>query len=164
MSISAVSSSLATGLSQANPPNLFKQLQQDFKQLNESLQSGDLSAAQQAYTSIQKLMGSNVTGSQQASGSTTNPIQSDFAALGQALQSGDLSTAQSAFTQLQQDLQAQTPSAAQSASPQSTQGTHHHHHHHNAGASSSDTSSSSTGTTTTIGGTSSTNSTISLIG
>jgi hypothetical protein len=116
MSISSVTSSLATGLSQANPPNLFKQLQQDFKQLNESLQSGDLSGAQQAYTSIQKLMGNDVTASQtQASGSTANPVQNDFAAPGQALQSGDLSTTQSAFTQLQQNLQAQVPSATQSA-------------------------------------------------
>jgi outer membrane protein assembly factor BamD (BamD/ComL family) len=97
-SISALSSNLVADLSQQQNP--FQQVRQDFKQLSSALQSGNLSDAQSAYSSIQSLLSSQSGGS---NGSST--ILSDFSALGQALQSGNLGQAQSAFSQLQTDAQ-----------------------------------------------------------
>jgi outer membrane protein assembly factor BamD (BamD/ComL family) len=93
-SVSALSSNLVADLSQQQNP--FQQVRQDFKQLSSALQSGNLSDAQSAYSSIQSLLSSQSGGS---NGSST--ILSDFSALGQALQSGNLGQAQSAFSQLQ---------------------------------------------------------------
>jgi outer membrane protein assembly factor BamD (BamD/ComL family) len=107
MSISALSSNLVSDLSQQQNP--FQQVKQDFKQLASALQSGDLSDAQSAFSSIQTLLQSqSPSGSPALAGSKT--IQSDFSQLGQALQSGDLSQATSAFSQLKTDVQASSPS------------------------------------------------------
>ena len=105
MSIDAVTSSLlsATSSTANNPQTLFKQL-------SDSLSSGDLAGAKAAYQSLQQLAPQG-----QAQNSDPN---SPFAALGKALQSGDLTGAQSAFSQLQ---------AAH-------KGHHGHHHHHGGGA------------------------------
>jgi outer membrane protein assembly factor BamD (BamD/ComL family) len=65
-----------------------------FEQLASSLQSGNLSAAQQAYTSL----AASFQNSPRAQ--STNPLSADFQALGQALQSGNLSAAQQAFSTL----------------------------------------------------------------
>lgn len=108
MSISALSSSLITDLSQQQNP--FKEIRQDFKQLASALQSGDLSGAQSAYANIQQVLQANQGTATGSSGSNT--LQNDFAAVGQALQSGDLSQAQSAFSQLQSDFQAGRQSSA----------------------------------------------------
>lgn len=105
MSISALSSSLISDLSQPQNENPFRQVRQDFRQLASSLQSGDLSGAQSAFSNIQQLLQGN-----QGSSTSSTP-QNDFAALGQALQSGSLSQAQSAFSQLQSDLRAGPPAA-----------------------------------------------------
>ncbi len=94
MSISALSSNLVTDLSQPQWQNPFKEIRQDFQQLASALQSGDLSGAQTAYSSIQQLLQANTNSS---SSSSPNTLQSDFAALGQALSSGSLTQAQSAF-------------------------------------------------------------------
>jgi outer membrane protein assembly factor BamD (BamD/ComL family) len=110
MSISALSSSLISDLSQSQNQNPFRQLRQDFRELASALQSGDLSGAQSAFSNIQQLLQG------QQGSSTSSTTQNDFAALGQALQSGSLSQAQSAFSQLQSDLQA-GPAAGQ-APPQ----------------------------------------------
>lgn len=106
MSIDSVTSSLlsASTTPSANPGALFKQL-------SDSLSSGDLAGAQAAYQSLQQLAPNGA----QAQNSDPN---SPFAALGKALQSGDLTGARSAFQQLQ---------AAHKG--------HHHHHHHAAQAS-----------------------------
>jgi len=103
MSISALSSNLVTDLSQPQWQNPFKEIRQDFQQLAGALQSGDLSGAQSAYSSIQQLLQASTNSSNSSSPTT---IQSDFATLGQALASGSLSQAQSAFSQLQTDFQA----------------------------------------------------------
>jgi DNA-binding FadR family transcriptional regulator len=109
MSISPLSASLVSDLSQ-HRQNPFQEIKQDFSQLSGALQSGDLTDAQSAYSSIQQLLQSNGglsnTGTAGgAASNNSNPIQNDFAALGQALQSGDLTQAQSAFSQLQSDVQ-----------------------------------------------------------
>jgi DNA-binding FadR family transcriptional regulator len=106
MSISPLSTNLVSDLSQQHRQNPFQQIQQDFKQLASALQSGNLSDAQSAYSSIQQLLGGNQNSANSNTGSNgSSTIQNDFAALGQALQSGDLTQAQSAFSQLQSDAQ-----------------------------------------------------------
>lgn len=92
MSIAAVS-----GNSQQVSPYL-QQRAADFKQLGEDLQSGNLSAAQQDYNTIEALAecGPLTDGEVCA----LNQRQQDFEAVGQALQNGDLAAAQQAFAQL----------------------------------------------------------------
>jgi hypothetical protein len=108
MSISALSSNLVNDLSQQQNP--FRQIRQDFNQLASALQSGDLSGAQSAFSSLQQLLQGRQSN---ASSNGPSTIQTDFASLGQALQSGDLNQAQNVFSQLQKDLQAarQAPAA-----------------------------------------------------
>jgi hypothetical protein len=89
----------------------FRQIRQDFQDLAGALQSGDLNAAQQAYSGFQQiqagLTSSAATQASTISATTTaNPVASDWSALGQALQSGSLSSAQDALGKLQQDAQA----------------------------------------------------------
>jgi hypothetical protein len=99
-----------------------QQQQQYWTQLAQSLQSGNLSAAQQAFAGLQQ----NNTVSKQAVSTTqtsqatqATQLSTDMKALGTALQSGNLSAAQSAFSKVQQDMQG-------------AQKGHHHHHHHGA--------------------------------
>ena len=107
----------------------FRQGVQDFQSLASALQSGNLSGAQSAFSSLeQDLPGISQVlqagANSSASGTSTNPIGQALQSLSSALQSGDISGAQQAFASLQQGLQA-------------TQGTGHahrgHHHHHSSG-------------------------------
>lgn len=66
----------------------FAQRQQDFKSMMSALKSGDLSAAQQAYSSLTQ-------------GRGTPPADSPLGQLGQALQNGDLAGAQKAAQAMQ---------------------------------------------------------------
>jgi hypothetical protein len=84
-----------------------RQGRQDFAQIVQALQAGNLGSAQQAYTDFQQLQ-SGLTSAATATASTSaSPVVSDWTALGQALQSGTLSSAQDALTKLQQDAQSQ---------------------------------------------------------
>jgi hypothetical protein len=87
-------------------PGYFQQRRADLKQLSQDLESGNLSGAQQDYTSLQSLAQSGPFGGDafQVSGR-----QQDFAAIGTALQSGNISAAQQAFAQLQSTFQPQAP-------------------------------------------------------
>jgi hypothetical protein len=124
MSISGVST---VAFPQTQPSQL-QQQRTYFDQLQQSLSSGNLSGAQQAFASLQQNLptpasgqNGNQTGSQTGNpNSPSSQIQQDFAAVGQALQSGDLSGAQQAFQKFQQDVQS----------------AHHgrHHHRHAGGA------------------------------
>jgi hypothetical protein len=91
--------------------------QTDLNNLGQALQSGNLSAAQSAFTAFQKTYQSQNPATQSAS--TLNPVTTDLTNLATALNSGNLTTAQSVYKQLQQDMQAQIG--------------HHHHHHGGAG-------------------------------
>jgi len=92
MSVSSVSSS-----SQCQPKpiggSLVNQFKQDFKQLASSLQSGDLTGAQQAYAALQQLQQSNQSSAnppmRSKASSTNNPIQKRFRRSCSALQSGE---------------------------------------------------------------------------
>jgi phage gp29-like protein len=138
-SISGISSSTSGYQSQ------FQQIEQAFTNLQTDLSSGNLSTAQQAYTTLtQDLKNVQQTqGGQQTGGNSQ--ISTDLAAVGSALQSGSLSGAQSAFATLTQELQ----SSAQQTQTQGTQQTygHHHHHHHGGGSSQAAGSSSQDGST-----------------
>ena len=120
MSISGVSSS--TNAYQ----NQFQQISKDFSALKTDLSSGNLTTAQQAYTTLSQDLQNvrQAEGIQQAG--TNSPVNTDLAAVGSALKSGDLAGAQSAFTTLTQDLQ--NPQQAQGG--QRAYKGHGHHHHH----------------------------------
>ena len=97
---------------------------QAFAQLGQDLQSGNLSAAQQDFTTIREdstqqlnvspvqihhLHHHHVESSESSSSSSSsqqvNPILQDFSKLAQSLQAGNLQSAQQAFATLQTDLQ-----------------------------------------------------------
>jgi soluble cytochrome b562 len=121
MSVSGISST-----SLYNPQNTENNFQQLFQQLGRDLQSGNLSAAQSDFASLQKLVPQT---SSTSSSPSNNPIAQAFTQLAKDLQSGNLSAAQQDFTTLQQDFQNQ-------ATQNQTPSTHDHHHHHGGGASS----------------------------
>jgi len=75
-----------------------QQFLQEFQQLGQDLQSGNLSAAQSDFATLQQSTST-------ASASSSNPIAQAFNELGQDLQSGNTTAAQQDYTQLQKDLQ-----------------------------------------------------------
>jgi hypothetical protein len=91
---------------QESTPSLANQLQQSFRQLTNSLQSGNLTTAQKAFSTIQSALKSSQTSTSTSSKPPVNvqSIQDDVGALRQALGSGDLSSALRAYTKLQNDL------------------------------------------------------------
>ena len=120
---------------------------QQFTQLGQDLQSGNLQAAQRDYTNIQQTaqQSAQQTGTQQIGGhhhghhrhggteaassssssssQQSNPISAAFSSLASDLQAGNLSGAQSAFATLQNDLQqigGFSSSGSNSSSPSST--------------------------------------------
>jgi outer membrane protein assembly factor BamD (BamD/ComL family) len=94
----------------------FQQIEAEFNQLGQDLQSGNLAQAQQDYATLSQNF---PTGSQAGSAASSNPITQAFNALSQDLQNGNLSAAQQDYSTVQQDLQQQ----------QNTSQVHHHHHH-----------------------------------
>jgi hypothetical protein len=118
MSVSSISNNLAHFLpTSQNLPS--KQFQQEFQQLGQDLQSGDLSGAQAIYTQLPK------PGHGQSSSQSGTPIEQEFGNLGQALQSGNLTAAQQDYTQIQHRIESRfdqgnptaQPIEAQPASP-----------------------------------------------
>jgi uncharacterized protein YukE len=117
MSVSGVSSSSFANYNQSIQPNM-QQFRQEFQQLGQDLQSGNLSAAQTDFATLQQLRPqANSTSSAQ----NNNPIAQSFNQLSQELKSGNLSAAQQDYATLQQDFQKQSSQV------------HHHHHHHGGG-------------------------------
>ena len=123
MSVSGISSSSLFNTSGVQ--SLFQQFQQTFQQLGQDLQSGNLSAAQSDFATLQNLGSQNSTATSQSS----SPIAQAFSQLAKDLQSGNLSAAQQDFSTIQQDFQNQSAQGQ----TQSAQG---HHHHHGGGGSS----------------------------
>jgi len=118
MSLSGIStSSLFSYESQnAQNQNKLQSFQQELQQLGEDLQSGNLSAAQTDFATLQQMAPQGSSTSSSASG---NPLTQAFQQLGQDLQSGNLSAAQQDYSNIQQAFQ--------------NQATHGHHHHHHGG-------------------------------
>jgi|SRR5208337_3565981 len=120
MSVSGISSSSFFNYSAQSIQNRMQQFQQEFQQLGQDLQSGNLSAAQTDFSTLQQL---TPQGNSTSSAQSNNPIAQAFSQLSQDLQSGNVSAAQKDYATIQQDFQSQA-----------TQ-THGHHHHHGGGGS-----------------------------
>jgi len=132
MSVAGISSSSWFNFENQNVQNRFQQFQQDFQQLGQDLQSGNLTAAQQDFATLQQL---GPQTSFTSSAQSTSPIAQAFNQLSQDLQSGNLSAAQQDYTRIQQDFQNQA-----SGQNQTSEVHHGHHHHHGGGGESSEIS------------------------
>jgi outer membrane protein assembly factor BamD (BamD/ComL family) len=124
MSVSGIASSLFAAFNPTQQQNKSQQIQQDFQQLGQDLQAGNLTQAQTVFSSLTQLLPAqfqtnSATSTTQSGSQTSNPISQALSQLGSDLQSGNLSAAQSDFSTLQNDLQR----------AQSTGGFHHHHTH-----------------------------------
>jgi exonuclease VII large subunit len=107
MSTSGITSSMFSQL---------QQFQQEFEQLGQDLQSGNLSAAQSDFVTLQKdLPQANSPSTAQSN----NPIAQAFNQLAQDLQAGNLTAAQNDYSTIQQDFQSQASQV--------------HPHHHRSG-------------------------------
>jgi len=102
MSISGIPSSNPFDYSNPNIPNNPRQFGQEFSQLGQDLQAGNLSAAQQDFVTLRKLAPQGSTPTPTA----YSPIIQQFNQLGQDLQSGNLSAAQQDYAQLKPELDA----------------------------------------------------------
>jgi len=110
MSTSGISGSMFSQL---------QQFQQEFQQLGNDLTSGNVSAAQSDFATLQKDMPQ--TNSSTATAQSGNPISQAFGQLSQDLQAGNLSAAQQDYANLQQELQSHAA--------------HEHHHRHGSSGS-----------------------------
>jgi len=119
MAIAGILSSGLFGLSSLSTPSTqqtsAQKLKQEFQQLGQDLQAGNLSAAQSDIAALKHNAPQN---SAIAGGQSSNPIAQAFKQLSTDLQSGNLSAAQSDYSTIQQDFQSQA-----------TQGSGRHHHH-----------------------------------
>jgi outer membrane protein assembly factor BamD (BamD/ComL family) len=124
MSVSGIAShsSIPYNLQTPQTGQIGRQVQQEFQQIGQDLQSGNLSAAQSDLTTFEQLTPQS---SSTSSTQSNSPTALEFNQLSQDLQSGNLSAAQQDYSSLQQSFQSQ---AAQ---------THHYHHHHGGGSGSS---------------------------
>ena len=100
MAVSAVS---AGATPQDNP---YAQVRQAFNQLSNALQSGNLTAAQSAYNTLES-----------SPIAQNGPLAQALQQIGQDLQSGDISGAQQALSQLQQQQPAHHAPPSLSPSP-----------------------------------------------
>jgi len=117
MSVSGISSTNFLNYNTQNIQARMQQFRQEFQQLGQDLQSGNLSAAQTDFTALQQIEPQSISSS---STQTNNPLAQAFNQLSQDLKTGNLSAAQQDYTTLQQDFQNQS-------------GRVHHHHHHGGG-------------------------------
>jgi outer membrane protein assembly factor BamD (BamD/ComL family) len=128
MSVTGVSSSsFYSGINSSNVQSKFQQIRQEFKQLGQDLQSGNLTQAQSDFATLQQNLPNQQqtsTGTTTSTPQSTNPLTQAVAQLGQDLQAGNLTAAQSDYATIQQDVQQQQGSG---------QVQHHHHHHHGGG-------------------------------
>ena len=97
MSTSGITSSMSSQM---------QQIQQEFQQLGQDLQSGNLTAAQSDFTTLQNDLPQTSSTSSSTSQSN-NPIAQAFSQLSQDLQSGNLTAAQQDYSTIQQDFQNQ---------------------------------------------------------
>jgi hypothetical protein len=99
MSISGISSSY-----NQYPIGATNSIQQNFQQLGQALQSGNLSGAQSDFATLQAAFSQSATTSGNATRSTTSPLNQAFNQLASDLQAGNLSAAQKDYSTLQQNV------------------------------------------------------------
>jgi outer membrane protein assembly factor BamD (BamD/ComL family) len=116
MSVAGISSSSLSSYNLQNVQSRMQQFQQEFQQLGQDLQSGNLSAAQSDFGALQQFAPQGTSSSQ-----SSNPIAQAFNQLSTDLQAGNVTAAQQDYANIQQDFQNQS------------QAVHHHHHHHAGG-------------------------------
>jgi hypothetical protein len=115
MSVAGIASSALLHYTGQTTQSNRQKFQQSIQQLGQDLQSGNLSAAQSDFATLQQMapqIGS--TTSTQSNGA----VAQDFTQLGKDLQSGNTTAAQQDYTRFQQDVSATAAGAA-----------HHHHRH-----------------------------------
>ena len=117
MSISAISNNNFLDYNSQNIQAQMQQFRQEFQQLGQDLQSGNLSAAQTDFAGLQQAEPQSISSS---STQTSNPLAQAFNQLAQDLKSGNLSAAQQDYATIQQDFQDHA-------------GRVHHHHRHGGG-------------------------------
>jgi hypothetical protein len=100
-------------------PTKRQQFEQEFQQLGQDLQSGNLTGATADLGALSKLAPQNSSGGSSASPSSSSPIGQAFNQLSQDLQSGNLTAAQQDYSSIQTDIQNRVSSE---------RGGHHHHH------------------------------------
>lgn len=116
MSVSGISSGNFLNYNAQSIQTNAQQFRQEFLQLGQDLQSGNLSAAQADFATLQQVgPQANSTSSAQ----NNSPTAQAFSQLSQDLKSGNLSAAQQEYTTVQQDYQNQASQV--------------HHHHHRGG-------------------------------
>ena len=113
MSVSGISSINFQDFQIQTMQSRMQQFRQEFQQLGQDLQSGNLSAAQADFATLQQL------GPKSNSAQGTDSITQDLNLLAQDLKSGNLSASQQDLAKIQQDVQ--------------TQPVHAHHHHRGQG-------------------------------
>lgn len=123
MSVSGISANSYLSQTLQNWQSKAQNLQTEFQQLGQDLQTGNLSKAQSDFNTLRQSL--------PASLQNNSTLSQAFSSLGSALQSGNAAAAQQAYTTLEQDIQ------------QAGQG-HHHHHHGGGGAEIGDSSGGST--------------------
>lgn len=131
MSVTGISSS---GFSDYGAQSVQKnQVAQEFQQLGQDLQAGNLSAAQSDFATLQQLVSQAGSASSSASSPTSsssgqsgNPIAKAFSQLATDLKSGNLNAAQQDFAQIQKDFQ--NLAEQNQASGDNGSGLPHHHH------------------------------------
>jgi hypothetical protein len=130
MSVAGISSSLYNLQSPSNGltarPTKKEQFEQEFQQLGQDLQSGNLSGATADLGAIEKLAPQNANGGTSTAFSNS-PIGQAFNQLAQDLQSGNLSGAQQDYSSIQTDIQSRV--------------SHERAHHHHEGGGSSESNS-----------------------
>lgn len=118
MSVAGISSSNLFNINDSRR-SVESEMQQEFAQLGQDLQSGNLSAAQSDFATLTQMQPQSTSSSSSTTAASTSPMAQAFAQLSKDLQAGNLSAAQQDFATIQQDVQA---NAVQS-------GGHRHHHH-----------------------------------
>jgi outer membrane protein assembly factor BamD (BamD/ComL family) len=130
MSVLGIMSSSLFNLGVQSMQSRMQSARKEFQQLGQDLQSGNMSAAQSDFATLQQMQPQSSSSASTSSSSTqsTNPITLDFNQLATDLKAGNTTAAQQDYAKLQQDFQSQ---ATQTQA-------HHHHHHHGGGSGSSD--------------------------
>jgi hypothetical protein len=130
MSVAGIASSTLLHYSGQVAQSYRQKWQQGLQQLGQDLQSGNLSAAQTDFASLQQLTPQTGSTSSPSSTSSTSSSQSsnslaqELNQLGTDLQAGNTTAAQQDYQQIQQQASATASGAA-----------HHHHHAHPASSS-----------------------------
>jgi hypothetical protein len=121
MSIAGIASNFL--LNSLSPKqDTIQQFRQEFQQLGQDLQAGNLTGAQSDYAQLQKLEEQKTQAASPTSTSSSS-VSQVLSQLGKDLQSGNLSASQDDFTDIIKALQNQSSSQV------------HHHHHHGGGSS-----------------------------